>query len=173
MNKVIAKPQLTINEALVEAKGKLLNFKGRSRRSEFWWCSLVAIATCVVLGWIPFIGFILSLVVGFLMIPLIFRRLHDTGHSGWWYGIALIIGVVVVGSTVGPMVAAFSDIATNPTADSNELVSGIIQALTNPVSIVSSLVNLILQIIVLVFCIQDSHVESNKYGDSPKYVIEG
>ena len=40
MSKVIEKPQLSFTEALREARGKLLQFNGRSRRSEFWWCAL-------------------------------------------------------------------------------------------------------------------------------------
>lgn len=42
MNKNIATtPSLSFKEALCKAWSNLTNFKGRSRRSEFWWFMLV------------------------------------------------------------------------------------------------------------------------------------
>ena len=43
-----ALPQLDFIEAIKLASSRILDFKGRSRRSEFWWWMLVVI----VVGWI-------------------------------------------------------------------------------------------------------------------------
>lgn len=40
MNNVTAKPQLSFGEAIKFASGRVTDFKGRSRRSEYWWFML-------------------------------------------------------------------------------------------------------------------------------------
>ena len=40
MNNVTAKPQLSFGEAIKLASGRVTDFKGRSRRSEYWWFML-------------------------------------------------------------------------------------------------------------------------------------
>lgn len=73
-------PQLSIGEALKAACNKIFQFNGRSRRSEFWWTALVVIIICAITH--DTISWLLNL----LMIPITFRRLHNTGRSGWWWG---------------------------------------------------------------------------------------
>jgi uncharacterized membrane protein YhaH (DUF805 family) len=81
------------------------NFKGRSRRKEYWMYNLFNILfllTAIILdnyligstieGDIP-IGFLTFSYYFFVLIPtmaLTVRRLHDIGKSGWYYLIALI-----------------------------------------------------------------------------------
>ena len=81
------------------------NFKGRSRRKEYWMYTLfniIFLLTAVLLdnyligltieGDIP-IGFLTFSYYFFVLIPtmaLTVRRLHDIGKSGWFYLIALI-----------------------------------------------------------------------------------
>lgn len=97
---------------------KYVTFSGRARRSEFWWWVLFTFlvsvvanvadsalglhitstssgTTVVTAGWI---GAIAGL---FLLLPSLavtFRRLHDTGRSGWWWLLSLIccIGVILL-----------------------------------------------------------------------------
>ena len=71
---------LGFSDAINASTSRIFQFKGRSRRSEFWWTQLLVLVVSCVLT--PFVGSILEL----LMIPLTFRRLHDSGHSGWWWG---------------------------------------------------------------------------------------
>ena len=77
-------PQLSIGEALKAACNKIFQFNGRSRRSEFWWTALVVIIICAITH--DTISWLMNL----LMIPITFRRLHDTGRSGWWWGAGII-----------------------------------------------------------------------------------
>jgi uncharacterized membrane protein YhaH (DUF805 family) len=93
-------------------------FKGRARRSEYWWFVLFSLIVSIVasildsiLGttygpetdraWAGSNG-IIGLVVGLaLLLPSLAvgaRRLHDTNRSGWWLLIALIpfVGAIVL-----------------------------------------------------------------------------
>ena len=82
---------------------KYFVFKGRAKRSEYWWfflfCILAGVASqlldVVVLGqsiWVNYgtINIIVNLI---LIIPILSagaRRLHDTNKSGWWQLLGLI-----------------------------------------------------------------------------------
>lgn len=166
MSKVIEKPQLSFSEALREARGKLLQFNGRSRRSEFWWCALALLIANFILNLIPFIGGLVALVLSLLMIPLAFRRLHDSGHSGWWLGAYMIIGFIYM-CLLG---SAIFSVVTGDASDTTELLQSVISSFGNPLVLITGFVNFILGIIILVFLLQDSKFGPNKYGESPKYV---
>jgi uncharacterized membrane protein YhaH (DUF805 family) len=167
---------LEFTEALCHAFRNIFNFKGRARRSEYWWTAvgmyLITIVVYIVAAIIaisaagfsvfsdkpalPFGGVIAAYVVIFiwaiieiiLMFGLIFRRLHDTGHSGWLIGISYILMALCVLFMV--------------VAGSMGLVLGIICAIAA----------FILGIYIFFLTIFDSDVEENKYGISQKYTLE-
>jgi uncharacterized membrane protein YhaH (DUF805 family) len=84
------------------------NFKGRARRSEYWFIQLFLIATNIAVAAIDlalmngdverFIanggGGIVGLIWIFATIvpalAVLIRRLHDTNRSGWWARIGLV-----------------------------------------------------------------------------------
>ena len=78
------------------------NFEGRARRNEFWMFTLISwiigIAAVVIDGiMFPDAGVVNSLYSLAILVPSIAvgaRRLHDTGRSGWWQllWILIIIG---------------------------------------------------------------------------------
>ncbi len=100
-------------------------FSGRSRRSEFWWASLIN-NTILVIGYLFYYislssqsnnyyssntssgggDFILILMIVFSLatfipsIALVVRRLHDTGRSGWWLLLGLIPFVNYIGGII-------------------------------------------------------------------------
>lgn len=166
------KPQLTFKEALAEARGKLTQFNGRSRRSEYWWCALVVFIANYVLNIIPIIGSIAALILSLLMIPLTFRRLHDGGHSGWWCVASMIVGGIYTVILMGSMFKEFIGFADGPEPDFSQIMSSLTEVFANPLALIFGLASLVLSIIVLVFLLQDSKMEPNKYGESPKYVEE-
>jgi len=80
-------------------------FEGRASRSEFWYfvlflviCAVPAALVDQLLIGKPVFQVLLTLATMVPYVSVIVRRLHDTGHSGWFYWIALIplIGVCIL-----------------------------------------------------------------------------
>ena len=93
-------------------KNHYCDFKGRTRRKEYWmftlWIIIVAIIAAIIdvaLGFPeggPFV-LILSLVSILPSLGLTVRRLHDINYSGWWYFInfiPLIGGLILLFLTI-------------------------------------------------------------------------
>lgn len=166
-------PTLTFVAALRQATDRVTDYKGRARRSEFWWTWLAVqivglVATC--LG--PMVMYPVSILLNLATIPLYFRRLHDTGHSGWWYGAGIIVTVLMMAVTAAAGLLALL-VATGPlqaqeaTLLASSAGGGAIVAI-----LVLGLVMLVWGIVMLVFCCMDSKPEPNRWGASPKYVAE-
>ncbi len=83
------------------------DFRGRSRRSEFWWWATIQLALVVV--WV--IGILamesMALLNGLMVYWLVtlcpsvavaVRRLHDAGRSGWWLALYFVptLGALVL-----------------------------------------------------------------------------
>lgn len=146
-------PQLGIMEAISASTKKISQFTGRSRRSEYWWTIAFVFVANIVLT--PVAG----LVLGLLTIPLTFRRLHDVGRSGWWYGVYFIL----VGLFIPIFIFDFV-ILHSFTGDWFHTI------LTK--DLIWLLVIVVYKIILLIFLCSDSQIEDNKYGESPKYHYE-
>lgn len=104
-----------LSEALRSFWGNYRNFKGRARRSEYWFIQLFLVLTNLAAAVIDFVlmngdverfianggggivGLIWILVTIVPALAVLVRRLHDTGRSGWW---ALIGSVPVAGAIV-------------------------------------------------------------------------
>lgn len=80
---------------------KYFTFSGRARRSEYWWFYLFTVIVAVVaaiidgtiVGWENAdegpVGTLTSLALFIPTLSAGWRRLHDTGRSGWWIGGAI------------------------------------------------------------------------------------
>ena len=83
-------------ESIESALRKYFVWKGRASRSEFWWFYLFSILGAIVTTLVDFIYGVPVLNTVFILATFIptlsvfIRRLHDTGHSGWWYWISLM-----------------------------------------------------------------------------------
>lgn len=104
---------MTLSDSVKSCLDKYASTQGRAPRSEYWWFMvfkwLVLFFVSVVFGVIGAIinsaeGAVITISVGYslicfaLIVPDIsvaVRRLHDTGHSGFWY---FIIFVPLVGA---------------------------------------------------------------------------
>lgn len=129
-----AKPMMSFGEAVKTCINKYATFRGRARRSEYWWfylaCFILSIAGSILAAFLAFAGVDYELAnngISLLILLAVFlpslsvgvRRLHDIGRSGWW----LLLGFI-------PFVGA---------------------------------------IVLIVWFCQDSKLEANEYGESPKY----
>jgi uncharacterized membrane protein YhaH (DUF805 family) len=95
----------------LEVMKKYVTFSGRARRKEYWMFVLVNGIIAFVLATIQsatvdsngqsplvILTSLYSLAVFLPSLAVSVRRLHDTGHSGWWYLIVLVplIGAIVL-----------------------------------------------------------------------------
>lgn len=158
---------LSMKQAIINVFTKYATFKGRARRSEFWWFRLfesIIFALIMIIEVIngltfapPFnffgpISLLVSLIVFLPDIALSIRRLHDINKSGSWYLAYYVVNAALAGSFV------------------------IIDDLRNIVSSRVSIAFILLYILYLAYAIliiawfcKDSDKEPNRYGESPKY----
>lgn len=81
---------MSVTQASRAFFARCFDYSGRSSRSEYWYAVLfllLASAACTIvdaaIGW-PVFSALFNLVTFLPNISLGVRRLHDTGHSGWW-----------------------------------------------------------------------------------------
>ncbi|MEF9952131.1 MAG: DUF805 domain-containing protein [Clostridium sp.] len=130
------------------------DFKGRSRRTEYWMSFLVDLFISFFLGFVSIsmgMGGLLPQVYSFLIIlPVLavtVRRLHDTGRSGWWI---LLMGF----PSVSELVALNPDMAVS--------LLGIILSIASFAAVIT----------LFIFMFQDGQVGENNYGLNPKTLEE-
>lgn len=167
-------PQVEFEESAKNVFKKMIRFNGRIRRSEYWWGVLTLFLVSMAIGFIPIIGLVGIFPLALAGCSLTFRRLHDTGRSGWWIGSRIIIEclVFVLLLSLIDWPTFFNALAAD---DEHAASRALVDGFKNNSGIlilcgVLSLVDIALNVIVFIFTLLDSHPETNKYGDSPKYV---
>ena len=177
--RVSVKPMVNPVESVVTCIKKYFNFKGRARRSEFWWFALLIVLLnflSTFLGFVvPAVSLVISICLILLFIPnvaALTRRLHDANHSGWWVASLLICLVGYMASyayLLGPNIDSFTNTA-DPFALAERLAESIQSSpIVATIMACCSFGVFILFIITLIFALQDSKWGENKYGPSPKY----
>ena len=145
------RPQVSFGDSIKICFNKFADFTGRARRSEFWWFYLfnvlVSSVSCGLGGLVCFIP----------MMAVSVRRLHDTGHSAWWYFIPVIISSVYL-ITFYPLLIYGLARGKEALITTGFIALGIF-----------SLVMLYYSIMLIVYYCTDSDPEENQYGFSPKY----
>ncbi len=107
---------MSFGQAISAFFSNYANFRGRTRRSGYWWTFLFLVLASIALWFIDLQLFSgvwsqelldqgsgpLSIVFGLaIIVPVIslgVRRLHDTGRSGWWVllGFIPIVGGIIL-----------------------------------------------------------------------------
>lgn len=174
-------------EAVKTCLKKSFVFKGRARRSEFWWWTLFSTVfgftvslpaeeiseDNVLLTVLYALGLLaLCVYLGIANFAVATRRLHDIGRSGWWYGATLIFGVVwgvwmivkMVG-IIGGMNPAHVDV------ESDAFAFTLLKEMW-AVVLIPYVIYIAYSILLLVWYCKDSQPGANKYGENPKGITE-
>ncbi len=157
-------PSLSFQEAVQRGIAGIMNFKGRARRSEYWWFILaVGIATFVVRLIFGLFGGMFGAILtdlvtlcgSFAMTGVLIRRLQDTNKPGilGWIQFGLHAIIVIIGFFI----------AIKSNSDPFAALS-MLGYTTLP-----AILLLIIGIVNLVFCCMDSQPGTNQYGPSEKY----
>ena len=170
-------PPLGFIEAIKLASSRILDFNGRSRRSEFWWWMLIVIiANWLVSTFISnlMISTLLAIIVMFFGLAVTARRLHDAGKSAWWVYISYAIGIVYnfLASTSPAIVKVMEEAKSGglSTKTMEKMMTEHAGDFTTFGFL--GLLMAIVALIVVIMCTLDSKPAPNKYGQSPKYVYE-
>lgn len=179
-------PSVEFSYAVKRGFRNLFNFKGRDRRSEYWWFALVIYGACLLLNiFLSLLSNFLNndvVVCSFFMLELVLppllllsaqtRRLHDTGHSAilpifafllWLVG---IFGILISFSYL--FLFSFSVFVALcgggfDGAASNDLSSYLFLSLWLMIGYA------IVTLIIFVLTLKDSDCYENQYGPSKKY----
>ena len=168
-----ALPQLGFVEAVKLASSRILDFKGRSRRSEFWWWMLIVmIANWVLTSFTSnlLISGIIATIVMFFGLSVTVRRLHDADKSVWWVYISYALGIISsIMVATSPAMNKLMEEAMSGSLDEKSLFnsSGDLLAYSG-ISVLFAIVSLV----VVIMCLKDSDPETTEHGDSPKYIYE-
>ena len=161
-----ARPQLSFTEAVKSTWQNITNFRGRARRSELWWSFLVYVVVNSVGSLLlsdnimASLAFSIALYVWIAAVTV--RRLQDNGHSAVWVIASILANLAnsIIMSSSGDL-DLISAINVTP--------SEIIDVVSKPVYLVLGAISTISNLMILIFCLQDSDPMPNKYGESPKY----
>jgi uncharacterized membrane protein YhaH (DUF805 family) len=139
---------------------KYADFHGRASRSEYWmWIlmnsiiiSLLSVIDIFLLNLGMYgLSFVYFLVIALPTLAVLVRRLHDTGHSGWWgllpFCYAWIYRVVPHSMLVRVLPPS------------------------SWLNVILSLTYILALVLLIVFLIRDSEPDQNKYGPNPKELI--
>ena len=153
MEQLMQYESLSFSEAVNRATNRIFQITGRARRSEYWWTMLLVIIVSMA---VPPAAVILSI----LTIPLTFRRLHDTGRSGWWWGIRFLGYFIFICLFIG-------DIMNILAAPSMCLVYDLLLK-----QLLWMIGFTIYHVVFIVILCLDGEQGTNEYGESEKYFIE-
>lgn len=174
-------------EAVKTCLKKSFVFKGRARRSEFWWWTLFSTVFSftaslpaeeisednVLLMVLYTLGALaLCVYLGIANFAVATRRLHDIGRSGWWYGATLIFGavwgvwmIVKMFGIIGGMNPAHVDV------ESDAFAFTLLKEMW-AVVLIPYVIYIAYSILLLVWYCKDSQPGANKYGENPKGITE-
>lgn len=135
-------PTYSCWEAIKRFWGNSLDWKGRATRAEYWWGGLGALPVILIMfilfGDTDFTVTMIGVIIFIPAITLLIRRIHDTGRSAKFLWAPVIAGLISV-------IMSFS------------LSSAIIAR------IFEFIVNLVVDMMVLVFSLLPSQPHKNKY----------
>ncbi len=145
-------------------KHVLFSFQGRIRRQHFWIGWLICLGVGVVAGWIPFLGFLISLALIWPNLAITVKRLHDMGRSGWLCLIPYVAGLVgIIGFFMVAGAAYFANYAAIDAEDPSAVM-----ALLGPSLGIILIVGLIQLGFLIWIGVAEGQRGDNRFGPNPK-----
>ena len=146
----------------------MFQFEGRLRRSHFWISWGILFAAGFVLGFIPILGFFVSLALIYPQVAVQVKRLHDMGRSGWWVVAPFAANTALF---IGGFFAIIGNVALNQRALENEDPAAMMAMFGSIGGIV--LLFFVINLGWLLWIgIVDSQPGRNKYGPNPKNPVD-
>lgn len=142
----------------------LFSFEGRIRRQHFWLGWLICLGIGIVLGWIPFIGLLISIALIWPNVAITVKRLHDMGHSGWLAVIPWIGGMVAIGGGIATV--GMSAIAHGGNFESND--PAVVWPLVAPALGIFSTASVVQLGFLLWIGLTEGQPGDNRFGPNPK-----
>lgn len=145
---------------------KTLFFKadGRISRQSFWIAVLILFGANVLLGWIPLIGIVVSVVAIYAGVCVYSKRLHDMGKSGWLQ-LAPMVAVFVLMAVA--MVSMGGMAAMGAFSGSDDMMAGAAMGGFGMVALCGGLAFLIGIGFLLWVGLTPGEPGANKYGEPP------
>lgn len=149
-----AKPSMSLGQALTSVFSKYAVFTGRARRSEFWWFQVFLII----------LSFVFNFAILGMMLLMITENANniDDASLNYIYGVPLLLYYIIY-SIIG--IALFLPSLAVTIRRLHDIGKSGWNYLWAYVPFIGG-------ILLLVWLCQDSEVEANKYGESPKYIQE-
>ena len=143
-------------------------FKGRSRRLEYWTFALfngiVSILLNLIAGAVgPASLLVCTAAVAIPYIAVTIRRFHDVGLSGWWLLAALIPAVVGLLITIGGIYATLIEVGLSGAATIDQVAGPVGDQLKW-----TGIGLLVTNLIVLVVLLLPGTVGPNRFGADPR-----
>jgi len=154
-----------------------VTFSGRARRSEYWWFVLFTVLGGIVFGLIDAILFgtgpqgrggpLASLYQLAVFLPLLaagWRRMHDTGRSGWVLllpvAVSLAIWIFLMGGLFGFALVDQSGTPDSQVRDAAGLAGGILVS-------IGAIVQLVIAVLLVWWLTRPTQPGPNDYGPAP------
>ena len=166
---------LGLEDSLSASFSKFFDFRGRSRRSEFWHLFILFFGalfltfllfnedlshTYAKMKLYCYIAPFVCAACFFPFLSVTVRRLHDVGHNGFW-----VVPFVVFVAIPIPLLYCVFSVDVDAFADDEFYKCSFIFG----VAVICLAIAFIFLLIICVFCLYDSLREANEYGPSPKY----
>lgn len=170
MEKTMTTQEMGFLEAVIQVFRKAFSFKGRARRTEYWYWTLftILVNTIATIADGETDGVLAALAGLILFIPglsVTVRRLHDIDRSGWWLGgyyfITIIATACLIVWAVSNGVGNYPDIPDS----SNFTLKLMIAVLLYILAIAA------FGFIMLAWYCTPGTIGSNKYGEDPKHIM--
>ena len=167
MENVIQTPSLSFGEALKTCFKKYATFSGRARRSEFWWFSvlniLLSAAMYAVFWWkLAKVAEMQNQVaeVMFDEEKMEALKAQASGFDNTFAIVMVILGIIAL-LLLLPSLA----VAVRRLRDTGKTGFWLVGAII-------PIVNIVVGIILLIYYLKDSDRDANKFGPSPKYIVQ-